>query len=90
MSKTHTETIRARLRDPNHPTGTRNRAGLQFTTDVQEYEVTAEQFALIEADQAIHIMGPKAQVEEETGDDENTNTGATVTTQTPPATTTPP
>lgn len=88
MSKTHTETIRARLRDPNHPTGKRNRAGLQFTTDVQYYEVTPEQFALIESDPAIHIMGAK--VQEEEGSDDDTNTGATVTTQTPPATTTTP
>lgn len=87
MSKTQTETIRARLRDPNHPTGKRNRAGLQFTTDVQEYEVTPEQFALIESDPAIHIMGNRA-VEEDPTDDEET--GQTGTNQTPDTTTTPP
>lgn len=65
MSKTDTSTIRVRLRNQNHPSGTRRRAGFLFTTDVSEVEVTPEQLAVIQGDEALYIM---REHEEETQD----------------------
>jgi hypothetical protein len=56
MSKTDITTIRVRLRNQNHPSGNRRRAGFLFTTDVSEVEVTPEQLELIQADEALYIM----------------------------------
>lgn len=48
----------------NHPNGQRVRAGLHFTTEPQEFEVTAEQLKAIKADEFIHIYkGKKEEVE---------------------------
>ena len=40
----------------NHPTGKRNRAGLTFTEAPQAFEVTAEQEALIRADECLRVI----------------------------------
>lgn len=47
----------------NHPNGQRVRAGLHFTTEPQEFEVTAEQLKAIKADEFIHIYKGKKEVE---------------------------
>ena len=39
----------------NHPSGQRIRAGLHFTTEPQEFEVTSDQLKAIKADKFIHI-----------------------------------
>lgn len=66
----NSSTIRVRLRNPNHPTGERRRAGLVFGVQPSIVEVTEEQLTAIKADTYLQILPNKGQLPEEEGDDE--------------------
>lgn len=54
-----TTSISVRLRDPNHPSGKRKRAGFEFDSTAQTIEVTDEQLEILESDPALKIETPK-------------------------------
>ena len=65
-------TIIVRLKDGNHPSGQRNRAGVLVTIEAREVEVTPEQLEAIKNDPAIAILKAKEATAETGGDtDEN-------------------
>lgn len=65
-------TIIVRLKDGNHPSGQRNRAGVLVTLEAREVEVTPEQLEAIKNDPAIAILKAR-EATAETGDESGAN-----------------
>ena len=60
MSKT--TTIRVRLKNQNHPTGERRRAGFVVTVQPTVIEVTDEQLEILQGDNYIQILPAKGKI----------------------------
>lgn len=65
MSNPETTTVKVRLRDQNHPSGQRTRAGITVHIDARDIKVTEAQLEALQNDPYIQVLRSKAPVQPE-------------------------